>query len=102
MGLFDADMVVKETFFPKTSIIPLQRPARALIGKNKEDTVEVEIPGGVKRLSRRFRGKRHRRTWCATMTAHTARSSDGGFGRWGSEIDQYRPGRRGRTHMRND
>ncbi len=38
---------------------------------------------------------------CATMMAHTARPSGGGFGRWGSETDQSHRDRHGRTRMRN-
>src|SRR5271157_5807794 len=49
-----------------------------------------------------FRGRRRRPIWCATMMAHTARSSRAGFGRWGSATEPHRPGRPGRTHMRND
>ena len=57
--------------------------------------------GWRSRSSRPLRGRQHRPTWCATMMAHTARFSGAGFGRWGSETDQYRPARPGRTRMRN-
>ena len=46
--------------------------------------------GWRSRLSRPSRGRQHRPIWCATMTAHTVQSSNDGFGRWGSETDQYR------------
>ena len=46
-----------------------------------------------------FRGRRLQPIWCATMMVRTARSSSGGFGRWGSETDRYHRDRPGRTHI---